>query len=274
MKVFISWSGEQTKDLAHALKEFLDTVFAGHVHTFMSDADVAPGDRFLAAINSNLDLSDLGLLLVTRTNQSAPWLLFEAGALAGKSEKGSVIPILVDLERVDLRAPLSQFQNVIGASSADFEKLWARIHADSGGALSQRALGILLKEAWPALREAVAAAAAAARPEGTPRASRSTEDMLGEILLAVNALVRREHSDSPWAGDERHAPRPLLRPSARDNGDLQLHRGQRISHEDFGVGEVVAVTGVGDRSIAHVEFERVGRKKLLVKIAPIEVLST
>ena len=56
----------------------------------------------------------------------------------------------------------------------------------------------------------------------------------------------------------------------RDNGDLELDAGDRISHLDFGEGRVIAVTGVGPRRIAEVQFDTAGRKKLLIKVAPID----
>ena len=55
-----------------------------------------------------------------------------------------------------------------------------------------------------------------------------------------------------------------------DNGDLVLETGDRISHVDFGEGRVMAVTGEGARRIAEVLFDTAGRKKLLIKVAPIE----
>jgi DNA helicase-2/ATP-dependent DNA helicase PcrA len=58
----------------------------------------------------------------------------------------------------------------------------------------------------------------------------------------------------------------------RDNGDLTLEAGDRIRHTDFGEGRVVAVTGVGTKSIAEVQFDTAGKKRLLIKIAPIEKL--
>ena len=60
--------------------------------------------------------------------------------------------------------------------------------------------------------------------------------------------------------------------SVRDNGDLSLEPGDRISHEDFGEGSVVAVTGAGTKRIAEVAFDSAGRKRLLIKIAPITKL--
>lgn len=59
--------------------------------------------------------------------------------------------------------------------------------------------------------------------------------------------------------------------SVRDNGDLELEAGDRIRHTDFGEGSVRAVTGHGAKRIAEVHFDGpAGRKRLLIKIAPIE----
>ncbi|MHA6695462.1 ATP-dependent helicase [Homoserinimonas sp. A520] len=60
--------------------------------------------------------------------------------------------------------------------------------------------------------------------------------------------------------------------TVRDNGDLKLAVGDRIRHVDFGDGRVSAVTDNGPKSVAEVQFETAGRKRLLVKIAPIEKL--
>lgn len=58
--------------------------------------------------------------------------------------------------------------------------------------------------------------------------------------------------------------------SIRDNGDLELKMGDRIRHDEYGEGRVNAVTGAGSKRIAHVTFDSVGERKLLVKLAPIE----
>ncbi|MCC6270720.1 MAG: UvrD-helicase domain-containing protein [Microbacteriaceae bacterium] len=58
--------------------------------------------------------------------------------------------------------------------------------------------------------------------------------------------------------------------TVRDNGDLTLAAGDRIRHVDFGEGKVTAVTGSGAKSVADVQFESAGRKRLLIKISPIE----
>jgi DNA helicase-2/ATP-dependent DNA helicase PcrA len=58
----------------------------------------------------------------------------------------------------------------------------------------------------------------------------------------------------------------------RDNSAMELATGDRIRHDDFGDGRVLGVTGDGAKRIAEVMFDGVGKKKLLIKIAPIEKL--
>ncbi|WP_214466119.1 ATP-dependent helicase [Microbacterium flavescens] len=79
-------------------------------------------------------------------------------------------------------------------------------------------------------------------------------------------LAKRE----PSGNLERFANR--IPAKVRDNGDMQLAPGDRIRHDDFGEGRVDAVTGEGAKRVAHVRFDKVGPKKLLIKIAPIEKL--
>ncbi|HEU0206893.1 MAG TPA: UvrD-helicase domain-containing protein [Pseudolysinimonas sp.] len=101
------------------------------------------------------------------------------------------------------------------------------------------------------------------------------------------ALNGRPSYGSSTAGSERYLSRDAIPPApprvktewtspvtnkVRDNGDLTLAVGDRIRHADFGEGRVSAVTGEGTKSIAEVQFEQAGRKRLLIKIAPIEKL--
>ena len=62
-----------------------------------------------------------GIICLTNDNQTAPWLLFEAGALSKTIEKTYVIPYLIDLAPSDiLPGPLTQFQ----AKRANKSETW------------------------------------------------------------------------------------------------------------------------------------------------------
>ena len=58
----------------------------------------------------------------------------------------------------------------------------------------------------------------------------------------------------------------------RNNEGLVLSVGDKVKHDDFGQGTVVATTGEGARQTAEIRFERVGTKRLMVRVAPIERL--
>ncbi len=51
-----------------------------------------------------------------------------------------------------------------------------------------------------------------------------------------------------------------------------LSPGDRVVHDSFGMGTVVAVEGSGDRSVASIDFGSEGVKRLLLRYAPVERL--
>jgi DNA helicase-2/ATP-dependent DNA helicase PcrA len=57
---------------------------------------------------------------------------------------------------------------------------------------------------------------------------------------------------------------------ARDNSAMEVAVGDRLRHTDFGEGTVTSVSGEGAKRVAEVVFDHAGKKRLLVKIAPIE----
>ncbi|MFD7735333.1 DNA helicase PcrA [Kitasatospora phosalacinea] len=57
-----------------------------------------------------------------------------------------------------------------------------------------------------------------------------------------------------------------------DREVVALAVGDRVSHDSFGLGTVVATQGVGDKARATVDFGSAGRKELLLRYAPVEKL--
>ena len=51
-----------------------------------------------------------------------------------------------------------------------------------------------------------------------------------------------------------------------------LHEGQHIEHERFGLGEVVAVEGMGENAKATIRFQNAGQKVLLLRFARFKVV--
>ena len=65
------------------------------------------------------------------------------------------------------------------------------------------------------------------------------------------------------------------RPTARSPGNrpvVELAVGDRVSHDTFGLGTVVATAGVAERAEATIDFGTGGVKRLLLRYAPVEKL--
>ena len=70
--------------------------------------------------------------------------------------------------------------------------------------------------------------------------------------------------------------KPIVRsaPPVRSTGKrviaLDLEVGDRVSHQTFGIGKVLALTGEGDRAEAKIDFGSYGERRLLLRYAPVE----
>ncbi|MBS1903803.1 MAG: UvrD-helicase domain-containing protein [Bacteroidetes bacterium] len=74
-------------------------------------------------------------------------------------------------------------------------------------------------------------------------------------------------SRSPYAQEDA----PSEYSQVESDGQV-LRRGVRVSHEIFGEGRVIEVSGKGDQAKAVVDFEGRGRKNLMLKFAKLRVL--
>ena len=112
MKVLLSWSGTRSRAAAAALRGWLQSVIQ-QLRPWMSDVDIVAGGLWSASLRDELARSSFGVLCVTPGNAGAPWLLFEAGALAKSLEEARVCPYLLDLRKSEIpEGPLQQFQSV------------------------------------------------------------------------------------------------------------------------------------------------------------------
>jgi hypothetical protein len=108
MDVFISWSGDRSRAVAELLKDWIPDVLQ-HVDTWMSP-DIEAGARWSREIDERLSNTDFGVSCLNRENLRAPWILFEAGALAKKVDEARMVPYLMDdLSPTDLEPPLGLF---------------------------------------------------------------------------------------------------------------------------------------------------------------------
>lgn len=110
VRVFVSWSGERGKLLAEAICYWLPRVHSS-VRPWMSK-QIPVGKRWQREVGQRLESTDVGIICVTPENKTAPWLMFEAGALSKRLDHSSVCPVLYELRPDDLVSPLDQFQAI------------------------------------------------------------------------------------------------------------------------------------------------------------------
>ncbi len=65
---------------------------------------------------------------------------------------------------------------------------------------------------------------------------------------------------------------PPPRATGKKITTMNLIVGERVSHDTFGLGTVIATTGAGDKSEATINFGQYGEKRLLLRYAPVEKL--
>jgi len=181
MDIFISWSGQRSGAAAEALKNWLPKI-VNAFKPWLSSSDIDKGARWSSEVAGKLSLAKAGIICLTLGNVTAPWILFEAGALSKTLQRTFVCPFLVDLEPSDVIGPLAQFQ-ATRATQSDVLRLLKTLN----GALGQGAMpGTHIDEAfevwWPKLEEELKKLPSEA---GTHRPKRSQQEVLEEILDTV-----------------------------------------------------------------------------------------
>lgn len=191
MKVFISWSGPRSEVLAEVLRSWLSDVI--HVlDPWMSSHDIDKGRRWDSEIAGQLGQSNVGIICLTRENVNAPWILFEAGALAKAIDESFVCPYLLDLKPTELKGPFAQFQVTV-ANEEDTFKLLRTINKALGeNARSTEQLDKAFKKWWPELKTAIDRIPKTLLPAKQLRSDRDLlEEMLSLIRFQVNKRERK-----------------------------------------------------------------------------------
>ena len=100
--------------------------------------------------------------------------------------------------------------------------------------------------------------------------SRFLEEIPEEVIT-----WRNQSSDSlisSMSKKSRTTTAPPPRATGKMSMAMELAVGERVSHDTFGLGTVVAVAGAGDKAEATINFGQYGEKRLLLRYAPVEKL--
>jgi hypothetical protein len=187
VKVFLSWSGERSKAMAAALREWLPLVLH-YAEPWMSQLDISAGGRWAAEVGRELEASNFGLICLTPENLAASWIAFEAGALSKTVEKSSVVPYLLDVDFANVEGPLAQFQSKKADKASTLDIVRA-INAAAKIPVEPSRLGALFEMAWPQLSERLAEAQNLATDVQPQR--RAQAAVLEDLVATIRGLDKR-----------------------------------------------------------------------------------
>jgi hypothetical protein len=155
---------------------------------WMSDADIDKGERWFEKVESALkSAGGQGIFCLTPENTTSPWLNFEAGVVASSGGKARVYSLLIGLEPVELKPPISLFQATT-TTKEDIFKLLKVLNVQCAKPVPDRVLVRTFEATWTELETAIATSIAlVARP---PVHAVNVPDGIAE-LVAISRRMER-----------------------------------------------------------------------------------
>jgi len=199
MKIFLSWSGTTSHQVAKGLREWLRSVIQT-ADPWLSSEDIKKGARWSPAIAKELSDSRAAIFCLTPENLQTAWLNFEAGAVSNTLWSANVCTYLFGVSNSDVTGPLTQFQSTIATSKEDNFRLLSTINsAQEDRALDQKRLEKAFNTYWPELEAVLTAIPKLKESSG---AKRSPEDIAEETLSIVRDIRKQlvQFSASTSAG--------------------------------------------------------------------------
>lgn len=180
MRVFLSWSGSASHNVARALRDWLPSVLP-FVSPWVSSEDISKGKRWSAVIAEELEDCSYCIVCVTPETARQPWINFEAGAIAKVVSDSHVSPLLVGTPVSELRdLPLSMFQATV-FEKADVLRLVESVNAAAPTPIPADRLKRTFRLCWPGLDTEIGAITLSI-PSGAPE-NGEDEDDDGEVLF-------------------------------------------------------------------------------------------
>lgn len=214
MKIFLSWSGKQSRGVALALRDWLPDVLQT-IEPWLSSEDIPAGGRWAIEISKALEDAEMGILCLTAENLHSGWLNFEAGALSKRFDRSLVGVYAVGIEPADITGPLAQFQ-VTCANKADTYRLLHTINNALGDAsITETRLQRIFEQWWPNLKKQLDDIAL--QNIEIEKQQTSQGDKVDEILGLVRQIARsQETPPQPNQKSTRKERHPSIHPKPRD----------------------------------------------------------
>jgi hypothetical protein len=186
MDIFITWSGPRSLAVAEALRDYLP-VIVNAFKPWLSKSSLEKGVNWSTELTAALGKVSAGIICLTPSNLTEPWILFEAGAIAkAVTEKPRACTLLIGLKSSDVKGPLTQFQDT-KLTRGELLQLVQNLNAALGeAALKEIQVERTFDLVWPKLEERLDLSRLPSdgptdKPERTP------DDLLTEILDTVRS---------------------------------------------------------------------------------------
>lgn len=193
VRVFISWSGELSRALAHTFSEWLPSALQ-FTKPYFSPNDIDKGVRWSSDIEKELLESSVSLIFLTRENLQSSWIMFEAGAISTKVKVGRVCPIVFDMEPTDVQGPLAQFQATKFEKYEILKLLQTINSAAESDSLPDAPLTKVFEKWWPDLDSDIRSIISQSNKNHKNKPKlRDERDLLEEILSIVRRTSTEEN---------------------------------------------------------------------------------
>ena len=190
MKIFLSWSGGRSKEVATLLSEWIPRVIQS-AKPWISARDIEKGSLWSEVISDQLGDISTGIICLTQDNKEKPWISFEAGALAKGISTNRVCTLLIDLEPTDVLGPLAQFNHTNARNKEDVVCLIQTLNDRLGEhKLKPSILDNAIAVHWDHFEKSLSFIVENT-PVEEPVSEREPDDMLKEILENTRQLKFR-----------------------------------------------------------------------------------
>lgn len=185
----MSWSGQRSKLTAELLEVWIKCVIQA-AQPWISSKGIERGALWFTEINDQLKDTAVGVVCLTQENKSAPWILFETGALAKGLSSSRVCTFLVDVEPADLQPPLAQFNHTFPTKESMKSLVTTLNNGVEANRLDPIILDRIFETYWPQFEQGFAKIIKE-NPVNTVVEPRDEKDILSEILSTMRGMSKR-----------------------------------------------------------------------------------
>ena len=147
MQVFLSWSGDRSRQISLRLYDILPALL--RVKPWHSERDLGDDDNWRGRLEQALDDSQFGIFCLTRENQKKLWPGYEFGALRSKR----LCALLFDIDPKELEGGPFARLDLIPCNEEGLLRLARALNECSKEPVNERTLQYAVRGAWLDLRK-------------------------------------------------------------------------------------------------------------------------